>query len=615
MRTLDYYIKELETKTYLTSDDLSAITKDLYSYFVSLYEESKNPMYATEKRMELIETYFIKSFSIDSVDYTDKEDIITLVNLKRAIIKYIEEAIQHKSTVFYNSLFFHFRHMCTDIFYPHELAFLDKLDKDNYKRIEKTYALLMANATDISDFDLDLLYTYLKNNIDSKNEDLTLMCDDCFEKLVKDNKKLTKYELSFVINYLCKKDWDLDEERPQIYLSSFDGSRRGESSSKTPNILISYDIYKDKTIIDHELNVEPENVEYVYCLAKTVFHEIQHQRQRAIMDRGYLSLTAFYYLCRTLLSEAFEKENDINQKTNYVYKEIETQANAIASEKCYRLAKTFDLESQDVYNKMFESYNGKFSKSVQSDLEGNISDVISYNINKLQELIKKYPTLYDYHPTLKVIFDDNLEVMNIGKFIKNYNKLLSKDDKPNAKRLYNYLFKYYIYNRNKLGIDLNSIKFDSLDEKMTYMIMLEDYILSELRSLEYIFTTLKEYDLQREDELIKILYDKVDNLNEVYNVIKNNKVIEIIDMILPSADYTLSFGKKAKKFMKVFNEMKKCNLLRVVEDNPVVKDNMRIKAVARRVDMIEDSYFKTNQRRKVVSAKKKAIDYSNSIKR
>ena len=612
MRALDFYINETKNKLYIKNKDYLALASDPFKFLVDLYEDKINVKGdRTEKKLEVVEAFFISVFVERDYDPSDKKDSKTYNDLKKAF-KYMFDKYRNKeSAIMLDSLFYKYRNQIPDFFDNDTLDILNKFDDQLFVKVRILYDRLMSGRT-ITSFDEDLFYTYLKNHIDD-NDITKEICANCFQMLLEEEKRLTKPELSFVIEYMTYKDWDLECERPYVYVTDFNNDTTyGQSLSDYNTIFIS-SRFIGEPIMDHEVIFDYHEESY-YTLSQTLYHEIQHQRQGEYSKNKYITLTTFQYACRKLIPQVFGKKFD-EYKENYMYKEIETQANLIGAHKSYLLAEEYNLEAKEYHKIARKDYAKKFSKSVHIDEFGIASDVVNFNINNLREIVGNNPKVLKTYPVLGTIFTKEGELKSFNEFIKDYADLIQNKESESVNRLYNYLFKYYLYNSRDLGIDLFDIEFDTFNEKLTYLIMLEDYIINELTSLINIFDTINKYDLKNEDDLKSILYDKTDKLVEAYAIVKKHKVLDLINLVLPSLDNNLDTSKKIKKIVRVFIQIKECNLSEHVKGNPLISEDPEMYAIARRIDAIDKSLARVDRRRKVIKSRNKQPDYIGQIKR
>ena len=612
MRSLDYYLNDYEKLYYIKKEDVINCAKNPFLFLITLYEDKINVRgERTEKKLEMFESLFIKAFKNKEFDINDEEDFNTLYEIKMVFEYLLNKFKSRESTILFDSLLYKYRNEIPYLYNEETLKALNKIDDQASVLVEVIFDSLMSGK-EIDSFESELLYTYLKNHIDD-NDVIYNMCTDCFNKLVKDEKNLTKHELVFAMEYMTYEDWNLSSERPHVYINNFsDKYTYGESSPSNNSIFIST-YYIGEPIIDHEVIFDYHEERY-HTLSSTLYHEIQHQRQSEYAKNKYISLTTFQYVCRRLISRKYGKKFD-EYKENYVYKEIETEANLLGAQKSHILAKEFELDSKDYHYEVFKDYCKKFSKSVQVDEFGIASDVINYNVNNLREIVEKEPNLIKTYPVLGTIFTSKGELKTIDKVVSEYGRILQNEPSGGARRLYNYLFKYYLYNSRDLGIDLFNIKFDSLNDKLTYLMMLEDYIINEHKALENIFDTINNYDLKNEEDLKGILLDKTDKLVEAYAIIKSNKVLDFINIIMNSSDKSLNISKKTKKILNVYLQMNNSDLLEHVKNNPLIAGDPEMHSIARRVDALDRSLSIMKSKRKVIKSRNKQPDYVGHIKR
>ena len=170
MRALDFYINESKSKRYIKNKDYLALASDTFNFLVNLYEDKINVKgNRTEKKLEVVEAFFISVFVEGDYDHTDKKDSKTYNDLKKAF-KYMFDKYRNKeSAIMLDSLFYKYRNQIPDFFDNDTLDILNKFDDQLFVKVRILYDRLMSGRT-ITSFDEDLFYTYLKNHIDDNDK-------------------------------------------------------------------------------------------------------------------------------------------------------------------------------------------------------------------------------------------------------------------------------------------------------------------------------------------------------------------------------------------------------------------------------------------------------------
>ena len=276
--------------------------------------------------------------------------------------------------------------------------------------------------------DMNYLFEFLTNNVDSENKLIVEMCEHFTKKLYTTNINASIYYKNFVLHYLMHKFCaeNIYSDVP-IYMSNkfaLDG-RQGKYNAITsyPFKIINFNL----DFINQDYNsLDPRtNVLNGVRILKTLFHELQHVRQfNEFKNDVTMDSTVFNVVKSKILDEYLSNEKDSEYNVNYQYREIEREADTFGWVKTYSTLleyapnRTIEIE-QIKRNAVVTLYEQ--SVALQKDLVKNrLFEIDNYNVTKLTEIIKEHPELIKEYPHLELFFNDNGDRKNLKELLITY---------------------------------------------------------------------------------------------------------------------------------------------------------------------------------------------------
>lgn len=522
----------------------------------SLIKDGLNPNTSFESFMEGIEEYY-KVYSIESIkkiEYSEafifyiannisKQSNVGSTNSINNLIKYME-FIENKVSEYYKGdltilkLRILKENNLENIPYLCELTSkLNDVKKDLEIKGKEIYEKYM-NLKEISNEEENILFAWLEFTLDDIN--LENIRSNVFEKICKYSENCSFQKLSFALNYASRVDYELSDECPSIYLCDFDNENiNGENYSNAKSIFISKKFCDCKLIemcLDYrDYNIiNDEDAHELRGSLPTLYHELQHERQEQNLLNGVHSKSTFFMAVSNVLNKYYSN-NDFNEyECNYLYREIENEANMVGNYKAQLLSNKYKLDSDMFYNKRAIYYRKKFAKGIQVDSSMNRYDQIFYNIIFLQDAVKNNPEVLGKYDVLNDIFEKDGSIKSFQDFVKSYTKITleSREENRDNIELLNYLFSFYMHNIDSLNITLDTKQFDSDIDKISLLMLISNTIKLESNSLKDMFDTLYEGELEtnvKKDARMELILKRANSLliaHEVFEKLRENGELE-----------------------------------------------------------------------------------------
>ncbi len=346
--------------------------------------------------------------------------------------------------------------------------------------------------------DLNYLFEFLTNNVDSETQYIINMCESLTTLMFKNKDTLNNniYFKNFVLHYLMHKfcNQNVYSDAP-LYICSkypldnkpYDALGRGYFPYKI--ITLSYNLVNQ----DFSKPYNDYNVSYDIKTIMVLFHELQHLRQNnEFRDDVFLNNTTFNVIKTKILNEYLSKNGQSEYLINYKYREIEREADVFGWVQAFTILNKYAPdridEIKEVKNHAVKTFYEQ-SVAYQKDTENNkLADIELYNVTKLTEIIQKNPNLIKKYPSLKLFFNEDGSRKNLKDLVITYH------DTENNKHIFeNYEVDMNVFNEFfKIIIAQNGInRFPlSLEEKyqITWFTIVFNLFIKESESIKQMLT-------------------------------------------------------------------------------------------------------------------------------
>lgn len=346
--------------------------------------------------------------------------------------------------------------------------------------------------------DLNYLFEFLTNNVDSENEYIINVCES-FTKLMlknKDNLNNNIYFKNFILHYLmhkfCKQN--IYADAPLYICNTFPlDNKPYDALGRT------YFPYKIITLSYNFVNQDFNDTIGYYNISRDIktimvlFHELQHLRQNnEFKDDVFLNNTTFSMIKTKILNEYLSKNGQSEYLINYKYREIEREADVFGWVQSFSTLAEYAPERtneiKEIKNHAVKTYYEQ-SVAYQTDTEnGKLAEIDLYNVTKLTEIIQKNPNLISRYPSLKLFFNIDGSRKNLKDLVITYH------DTENNKHLFeNYEVDMNVFNEFfKIIIAQNGInRFPlSLPEKyqITWFTIIFNLFIKESENIKQMLT-------------------------------------------------------------------------------------------------------------------------------
>ena len=352
-----------------------------------------------------------------------------------------EEGILSKYQIFYSKLFsdFSFDYLVGSKIYKYYEYILPKevIYKEHDRIVYTTQKAIeifnkFRHKERISNYELNYMFEFFTNNIDSENEMIKAMMKALSKWLLITNIDYGIYSKIFLLSYLmhnfCAENIYMDVP---IYVTDkylLDGKPHNAfGRAMTPHRIISlkYDLVNGlpSDIIEYKFRV-PRTIKILHSL----FHELQHIRQYNEFKNDFaLTSTTFNIIKHRILNKYLSTKDEDEYMVNYSDRETEREANIEGWVGTYKtlneLAPSRIKEIDEAkINATITAYEQ--SVAIQTNLESRKQEEIDiYNVRKLTSIIAKHPGLLKEYRSLRVFYNNNGKRKKLSEIIPLYNDL------------------------------------------------------------------------------------------------------------------------------------------------------------------------------------------------
>ena len=219
-----------------------------------------------------------------------------------------------------------------------------------------------------------------------------------------------------------------------------------------------------------------------------VTHELGHAKQFQDSINEILSLFNFIISIEKIL-DIYTNYN----KDNYEYKISEINANALGMNLFALFMVRHEFVSKGFYEKFCRSFQIEYEQRVKDSFErrivinGSAQDVSLgvYLIKKVSELVKLHPMLLVRYPVLRLVYNENGNLLSIRELFKKRLELANDNNINELNKIYDFVFDTYF-------------KCEDIEIKLAEIELYLDSILYEDKFAEKLL--LKYSNLYKEDE-------------------------------------------------------------------------------------------------------------------
>ena len=323
-----------------------------------------------------------------------------------------------------------------------------------------------------------IFFKYLTSNLSSTNEKVREAIDYIVKDNIENDKPYSIFEKQFLACYLAYEK-SMNNNIPYIkpYITSIDlqnkkpswgGLHIGYSSGSI--IQINQKMVRAKKFVDAK----------DHGLAHVVLHEYEHWNQYYNTENNILNSTSYIYAKSRILRSGLSKNGFDEYMKNYLYKESERFANIKAYRETARLVGRFFKKTALEHNLQVNAMNleRQLDRGIQYDSDNNLFYIGDYNIEKMEEALKKNPQLLEKYPIMKNFynldgsfksFQDVISIYTKYSIAKNYEALETFDE----------VLEYKITHG-----ELNSLDFNKMDREdvLSILIILQDYLERQIKA-------------------------------------------------------------------------------------------------------------------------------------
>ena len=361
---------------------------------------------------------------------------------------------------------------------------LNKTAGDGYKKFIKGETLTKQESL--------YFFKYLSARLEDANERFSNIFKNTVKKILESEEDVDIFGKEFLIKFAahekCKK---LGLEVPPIYITTKDLYHQ-----KPPTFNGVY--YGLGTIsINYQLLNKNGNEQYCEFGVKnktkwiqTIHHELQHYKQDKSLRGNEFNLSAWNYIISNILSVYLSDENYDEYMTNYKFRGMEREANAVGWRETAEFLNTyspnFDKEVKAakymaVQTKRVEKYGINKEKNDQNFIRLVVTE--KYTFENLSRIIKDNPYLLDTYRILRLFFDQN-GLKDFKTIIREFSK--QKGNAINIINFYKEIFSYYLIKTNLFDVNLRDL---TDKEKLDFYGMVSEIYQDECRSLKDMMDT------------------------------------------------------------------------------------------------------------------------------
>ncbi len=347
--------------------------------------------------------------------------------------------------------------------------------------------------------ELSIFFKFLIINLGTENEKIKEMIDFVVKDNIENKRDYSIFEKQFLICYLaydkCKRK-NLPMIKP--YLTSIDlegkrptwgGLHIGFNSGSIVQINQKVAMLKDL--------VERED----HGLAHVVYHEYEHWNQCYNMKNNLLNPTTYIYSKSRLLRGALGERDNNGRVTydeyisNYLFKETERFANIRAFRETGILVGKYFKNTVLEY-RLHENatlLERQLERGAQYDRDGNIHYIGDYNIEKMEEVLKRNPGLLNSFPILRNFYNDDGSLKSFHDLISVYTKYSMARDYE-ALDTFEEVLEYKISHEETVDISkMNN------EDVLSLLIILQDYLDKQIRSCKNILDSYGDPVIKRKE--------------------------------------------------------------------------------------------------------------------
>lgn len=528
----------------ILSKNIKFLDKDVLSYFqdndmAKMYSE-KNKIIRGEKphnsrlelQIDIIENEIIKILEKDVKARSDTEQKV-LGYASKFYKQFYLKSFGLMTCKIFNT------NVGEKLFSRDEVQKIDVYLKENRKNVKKIYDKYM-NDEKLTVEEESLMFCFFTTRLGTKNDKIYNCQERLINKIISNNGNVHISGKEFLINFIasekCKK---LKLPTVKVYI----GAKTFRNRDINPSVIGSY--FADSGLteingayIEPTLQVESDfSGTYMIAtglnlLIQGIYHELQHYKQSYDLENNIINISSYNMLKHRIFREHLSDEKFNEYRTNYRYREIETEADIVGWRETAEFLKKYASKDKfaEIEISSFNSVRTNLKKSCAFNTNKNGYKVIQnrYNMYYLIKIIKENPNYIKEYPMLNLFFDKNGNRVKIKDMIKVLTSIsLNKNIDYKVKRDYYDVyeeilsFAFEITNLDKLNIDeLND------EEKSNYFSLIADAYERECRELKnmmdvYLSNNSKVFDV--------IAMSRIKKIKKYYDyLIKNqNKIDEL----------------------------------------------------------------------------------------
>lgn len=451
-------------------------------------------------RIDILENEVIGILEKDRKDF-DKKDQIIYDKARRFYTKFFNNvASKYQNDLRYLTI------LCqSSIFsngYPAKLFDFNTLNK--VKQLKNNIYNLILNLCDkfskdptsLNPKQIDLLFTFLKKNIDNPNftnfnHNMASIIINTDESKIRFSQRL--FLVEYLNNWKCKSK---NIEPAKVYVTNKDlydeNENYGCSFGETGLVVICKDLVNNKR--DKETIYNKFFLNGLEMSIPVTLHELEHYYQASCKKNNAFNYENFIYSLRTMLTDYLSTKEYDEYKTNYSFMETEREANKNG----WREFGTFcnkHNSSNKIRNAATLAYRGQYygnSFARKATSTGEVKEKSLYNTAMIKEILEKHPDAISKYPIMRVFLNKNNKFISFEEIIKElcYHRLKSQNGtKENNEKEYNteqslleiYGDTIFWYLFEGPRIDFSKL---NVQEKKYYCTLVADYYFAECRKIK-----------------------------------------------------------------------------------------------------------------------------------